>query len=107
MKKVINKEPIFIVEKDGFAYFKDKRLTLICRPVKINKDSKYKNYFWEFDYMKNLDWFKKIVALILVNKGNIQFVGMDLDEFNNLGGTPISIDGVEVIDKKDLKKLFK
>lgn len=101
------KGSVFIVEKDGKAYFKDKKLAIICKGAKIIKDSKYSNYFWEYDYMANLQWFKKMVALMMANGGNIRFVGMTADEFNQLGGTSIGFDDAKVIDVKAIQRLMK
>ena len=101
------KAPVFIVEKDGLAYFKDKKLAIICKPSKMTSKPKYPGYLWQFGYKEKLTWFKRIVALMMVNKGEIKFIGMDADEFNNLGGEPISIDGAKLADSKSLKKLLK
>lgn len=99
---VSGKEPVFIVEKDGKAYFKDKKLAIICKQSKI-VTPKYPGYMWEFDYLNKLDWFKKIVALMMVNNGHIKFIGMDADQFNNLGGIPIHIEGVDLKKVSSLK----
>lgn len=105
-KKRANKTvgPVFIIEKDGKAYFKNKLLNKVCRPSTVLKQPKYEGFCFEYDYMSNLTWFKRYVALIMVNNGPIKFVGMDADEFNALGGTPISINGAVVKNVTQIKK---
>ena len=106
-EKTVKKGPVFIIEKEGKAYFKDKKILLFG--VKYNKETspKYPNYKYSLDYAetpKRRDWFKRIINLMMVNKGEIKFVGLTLDEFNNLGGTPLHIDGIEIIDANTLKR---
>lgn len=102
------KGPVFVIEKDGKAYFKDKKLTMVCRPYKVMTSQKYPGYMYEFDYTEKLEWFKRFVALMVVNGGEMRFVGIkDLDEFNNLGGEPINITNAEKIDTKKLRKMMK
>lgn len=98
-----SKAAIFIIEKDGFAYYRDKRLNLVCKKAKLCQKTPYEGYMWKYDYMANLDWFKRYVALMEVNKGNIRFIGMTRDEFFEIGGT-LEIGGVEELDISKLKK---
>jgi len=102
------KPPVFIIEKSGKAYFNNRKLCLVCKPNKIITSPKYPGYLWEFDYLESgkLNWFKRYVALVLVNKGNVRFVDITLDEFNNMGGEPIQLDGVEKIDASQIKKSY-
>lgn len=93
---------IFIIEKDGYAYYKDKRLNLVCKKAKMCPDSPYKGYIWKYDYLGNLEWFKRYVTLITVNKGSVRFVGMTKEEFMELGGTSVEVSGVESLDIKSL-----
>jgi len=97
------KEPQFIIEKEGSAYFKDKRLALVCKPSKASDNPKYPGYPWKFEYMGKIEWFKRFIALMLVNKAYIRFVGFDVEEFNMLGGSPLNIKGVERISTKPFK----
>ena len=106
-KQVAKKPPVFIVEKEGKAYFKDSKLSIICKPSKVISKPKYPNYYWEFDYKQKLEWFKRLVALIMVNKGNIKFIGMDADEFNHLDGKPVKIEGADLDSTQNLKKIFR
>ena len=98
-----SKAAIFIIEKDGFAYYRDKRLNLVCKKAKLCQKTPYEGYMWKYDYMSNLDWFKRYVALMEVNKGNIRFIGMTRDEFFEIGGN-FEIGGVEELDISKLKK---
>ena len=97
------KEPKFIIEKDGKAYFKDKPISLVCRPSIKGASSKYPGYLYEFDYMKKLDWFKNFVLLMSVNGGNIRYIGMTEEEFMALGGTKVEVDGFETMDASKIK----
>lgn len=102
-EKKSSKAAIFVIEKDGFAYYRDKRLNLVCKKAKLCQETPYPGYMWKYDYMANLEWFKRYVALMEVNKGNIRFVGMTRDEFFNIGGA-LEIGGVEELDISKLKK---
>ena len=94
---------IFIIEKDGFAYYKDKRLNLVCKKAKLIKDSPYEGYMWQYDYMSNLDWFKRYVMLMKVNRGHIRYIGMTEDEFFSLGGDELDVVDVDAIDIRKIK----
>ena len=97
-----SKSAIFIIEKDGFAYYKDKRLNLVCKKAKLCQKPPYDGYMWKYDYMNNLDWFKRYVALMEVNKGNIRYVGMTRDEFFSIGGE-MEIGGIDTLDISKIK----
>lgn len=104
------KEPKFIIEKDGKAYFKDKPISLVCRPSIKGASSKYPGYLYEFDYQKKLDWFKNFVLLMTVNGGAIRYVGMTEEEFMALGGKKVEVDGYSTMEASKIKgkrNLFK
>lgn len=94
---------IFIIEKDGFAYYKDKRLNLVCKKAKLCKECKYPGYMWQYDYMSNLDWFKRYVMLMKVNRGHIRYIGMTEDEFFSLGGDELDVVDIDAIDIRKIK----
>lgn len=99
------KAPHFIIEKDGKAYFKDRSLSLICKPSKKTLTPKYAGgYLWELDYMVNIDSFKRIVTLMIANGAVIRYIGLSEEEFFNLGGTSVRIDGFEEADVATLTK---
>lgn len=98
------KEPKFIIEKDGKAYFKDKPIALVCRPAKIISNAKYPGFMYEYDYMANLKSFKKFVILMASNGGGIKYVGMTEQEFLSLGGEAVGADGFEEMNAAKLRR---
>lgn len=101
---VKKKEPKFIIEKDGKAYFKDKPIALVCRPAKIISNAKYPGFMYEYDYMAKLASFKKFVILMASNGGEIKYVGMNEEEFLSLGGESIGATGFEEMNAAKLKR---
>ena len=99
-----NRGDIFIIEKDGFAYYKDKRLNLVCKKAKLVKESPYEGYMWQYDYLANLEWFKRYVMLMKVNRGQIRYIGMAEDEFFSLGGEELDVVDVDAVDIRKLKR---
>ena len=101
-KKLNRKAPIFIVENDGVAYYKDRRLNLVCKKAKLVKNSPYEGYMWMYNYSDNIEWFKRYLILILVNHGNVRFVGTTKEEFLNPGEGGIESVNTEQIDIEGL-----
>lgn len=101
---VKKKEPKFIIEKDGKAYFKDKPITLVCRPAKVISNSKFPGFMYEYDYMSKLASFKKFIILMASNGGEIKYVGMTEQEFLALGGEKVGANGYEEMNASKLKR---
>lgn len=97
------KAPVFIIEKDGLAYYKDRRLNLVCRGAKPVEEPKYEGYIWQYKYSERLDWFKRYVKLFQINGANMRFVDMTEDEFYSLGGETYTVDGVEAVNIKGFR----
>lgn len=98
------KAPVFVIEKDGLAYFKDKALKMVCRPSKMAINQKYPGYMFQYDYLENLTWFKRYVMLFQANGGAIRFVGMTEAEFFELGGEKIEAENFEEVDASEIKR---
>lgn len=103
--KKVGKDPHFIIEKSGVAYFKDRKLSLICKPSKKTLTPKYAGgYLWEVDYTVNLDSFKRVVTLMIANGAHIRYVGMTEEDFFSMGDTSIRIDGFEEVSTSEITK---
>lgn len=81
------KDPVFKVQGNWTALFKDSRLQIICpHSVKINANNYYE---YKYNYKKDIDWFKRYILLLLMNGANVEFSGITREDFFNLGGTSI------------------
>lgn len=98
------KAPVFVIEKDGLAYFKDKTIRMVCRPSKPTLNQKYPGYMFQYDYKENLTWFKRFVMLFQANGGAIRYVDMTEEEFFELGGEKVEAEAFEEVDASTIKK---
>jgi len=98
------KEPKFIIEKDGKAYFKDTVIKMVCKPSKPAVPPKYPGYLFEYEYEEKLKWFKGFVMLMAANGGEIRYVGMTEEEFFALGGEIVEAQEFEEVDASQIRK---
>ena len=102
------KKPVFIIEKNGDAYYENKTLNKVCKPFKFVNHPKYPGYRWKFNYNENekkLDWFKGYVLLMEANGGVIKYIGMNKNEFLSLGGVKVDANGASKTTISNLRKM--
>lgn len=101
------KAPVFIIERGGKAYFKDKKIQDALKNRGGSRIvQKYPNYLYEFDYTNHLDWFKKYVMLFQINGGSMRFIGITESEFKALGGDVLYVENSVPQAVESLKKNF-
>lgn len=98
------KEPKLIIEKDGTVFFKDATFKMVFKGSLKVPSSKYPGFLFQHKYLDKLKDFKKFVVLLETNGGVVRYVGMTRDEFMELGGEKIEIEGFEEVDAGQLKK---
>ena len=85
----IQREPVlFFITREGFAYFKDAKLNLICDNARIIENKAKEDigdeacgYDWVYNYSGDEDRFRRYIKLMELNNKHIKFIGITQEEF--------------------------